>query len=180
MAFLAPLAGIFTSGGFLQAAGSILSGVAGLATGIYQNNVAKMNAQIAEDNAKKAVDRANLNAQDQDNLTRAALGDQLEVQSASGLSLNSKSQVLTRKAAKRLGAQDAMNVRQGGDAEAANYNQQAANFRADGKAALFSGGVGLLSSFIDAGTVIGRSRNSASNRFTYNPNPSPRPRSLLS
>ena len=53
MAFLAAL----PASTLFSAAGSVVSAGFGLATGIYQKNVADMNARIAEENAARAVAR---------------------------------------------------------------------------------------------------------------------------
>lgn len=184
MAFLAPLLGavggaVGGGGSFFSALGSIVSAGAGLASGIYQANVAKANAKVAEQNAQRATAEGNRAAMEQDNLTKAAIGEQVAVQSASGLSLNSKSQMLTRKSARALGRQDSINARQSGDISAYNYRVDAANFKSQAGGAMLSGATSLLTGFLNAGSIIGNARPYAARR-PYSPNPTPRPTSLLS
>lgn len=172
MAFLATL----SLGSILSASGTLLSGVTGLAAASYQASVANMNAQIAEENAKMAVDRGREAAQEQDAQTRAAIGEQVAVQSASGLSLNSRSQILTRRAARRLGRKDARNVMEAANSDAYNYKTQAANFKADAKGARLSGIGSALGSVLSAGSIIGRAQSTTTPYFA---NPTPRPQSLV-
>ena len=144
----------------LTALGSVVSGVSALAAGAAQANMAKFNAQVAEDNAVRAQDRAQIEAQQQDDLTRGMIGSQEAAQSASGLSLSSKSSVLTRKSALKLGRLDTLNVRQAGDIEAYNYKVDAAGQRMSASAAMASGVGNALGSFLGAGSsLIGKSQS---------------------
>ena len=183
MAFLATalsgIAGAIGGGTSFSALGSIVSGAAGLATGIYQYNVAQSNAKIAEQNALKAQQAGNEAAQDQDRLTKAALGEQLSAQAASGLSINSGSQILTRKAARTLGRQDSIRARAAGDTEAYNYRTQADNFREEGAGSLLQGGASLLGGFLNAGSIIGSARPTQKRFTPYVPNPIPKSTSLV-
>lgn len=160
----------------LSAIGSVVSGIFGLASAVYQKNVADMNAEIAEENAKRAAEQGNRAAKEQDDLTRAAIGEQIAVQSASGLSLSSRSQVRTRNAARALGRVDALNVREEGDMRAYNYRTDAANFKAQGTGAMIGGIGGALGSFLNAGSLVGNAR---ATRRSFASNPSPRPTSLI-
>lgn len=173
MAFLAamPLASVFS------AVGSIASAGLGLAMGAYQKQVADMNAKIAEENAIKRVEIGNEDAQKQDNMTRALIGEQVAVQSASGLGLNSKSAILTRKAAKKRGREDSLNIREAAGNEAGNFLQQAANFRAEGKGAMMQGIGGAISGLASAGgSLVG---GATSSKKTFYANPTARPASLV-
>lgn len=133
------------------AGGTVLSGMAAKQAGDYQNKVAQMNAQIAEDNAKRALERSQIEQQDQDMLTRAQLGQQEALQAASGVTLSAGSQMLTRKAAAQLGRRDSLNIRQGGEIEAYNYKTQAVNQRAEGALAKSRGQGALIGSYFSAG-----------------------------
>lgn len=148
-------------GNVLGAAGSILSGVSGLTAGIYQGKVAAMNAKIAEENAVRAFERSQQEQIDQDRQTAAMIGQQEAIQSASGTTTTGRSNLLVRKAAARLGRQDAFNVREAGRMEAYGFNTDAANFRAQGAQARMGGFNSLLGGFIGAGqSLIGGSRSS--------------------
>jgi hypothetical protein len=148
---------------FLGAIGSIVSGVMGFVQAGYQAKVAKMNESVAKDNAKRAIERAQVEQQDQDAQTSAMMGSQLAAQSASGISVNSESSRRIRKASAILGRKDALNVRQAGEIEKYNYLVEAANQKAQGQMAQIGGVGSLLSGFISAGgSLVGRSTSSAS------------------
>lgn len=159
---------------FLSVATALISGVFGMAQASYQAKVANMNAQIAEENAKRTIERSQIEQQDQDMMTRQALGEQMSVQSASGLSMASGSALLTRRAAARLGRMDALNVRQAGEIEAYNYKTQAMNFRAEASMAQLTGVGNLLNSFLGAGSsLIGQAKSTLNaSRYTI---PVPKP-----
>lgn len=175
MAFLA------AAGPLLSAVGTVVSIGTGLAAASYQSKVAEMNAKIAQDNARKAAERGRIAAEEQDRQTRAALGEQLAVQAASGVNINSKSSMLTRKAARTLGRQDALRARIAGESEAYNYRTDAANYVAQGRMAKMQGFANALGAGIDGlSTLVGSARPTARTFNPYVPNPVPRPRSLLS
>jgi hypothetical protein len=153
----------------LAAVGAIASGVIGMAQASYQGQVAKMNASIAKDNAKRVMQRSQVQEQDQGNLTAAMLGTQEAAQSASGLDLNSTTSRRIRKASAILGRKDVLNVRQDAEIEKYNYLTQAANFEGDAKSSQIGGIGSLLSGFINAGgSLVGQSTSSGYS-FTAKP-----------
>lgn len=138
----------------LSVASAAFKGISGYQMGSYQAQVAEMNKKIAEENARRAIERSQVEQQSQDALTLAMLGEQEAVQSASGLSVNSKSFKDTRRAARILGRMDALNVRQAGEIEAYNYRTDAANFGAQSGIHRAEGRNALLSSFLDVGKSL--------------------------
>lgn len=149
-------------GSLLSAGGTILGGISALAAGNYQKQVADMNADIAKQNAARAEDRGQIVQQETDNRTAAFLGQQEAAQSASGISLGSRSAIATRKTARELGRLDSLNVRQGADIEAYNYKVDAANQQAQGQMAQQSGVGTLIGSFFKAGgSLVGGSSSTA-------------------
>jgi len=154
MAFLAGIAPAIQ--GIIGGIGSVISGVAAMQAAAYQKKVADMNAQIAQDNAKRAIERTQIEAQDNDAEVRAMFGAQEAGQSASGLALGGRSQVMTRKAAAVLGRRDTLNIRQAGEIEAYNYKVQAENQTAAGNLAMMEGKSNMLGSFLQgASSLIG-------------------------
>lgn len=152
MAFLAPLAAVATVvGGIASAGGALIGGMAAKNAGDYQAQVARMNAQIAKDNSDRALERSQIEQQDQDTLTRAQMGTQEALQGASGLSITGGSQILTRKSAAMLGRRDALNVRQAGEIESYNYKTQAVNQEAAARLAKAQGQAALTASYFSAG-----------------------------
>lgn len=156
-------------GPVISAIGSLVSGIAGLAAANYQAKVAKMNEQVALDNSRRAIERSRIEAESQDRLTLGMLGEQEAAQSASGVSLTSKSFVLTRKAAKELGRLDTLNVIQAGEIESYNYKVDAANQKAQAQLAKASGINSLLGGFIGATqSLIGGSKSTTKNMVSRN------------
>lgn len=155
--------------------GSILSGVAAgvgalssIAAGNYQAKLAEYNAQLAEGNAKRAEERAQIEAQDNDAVTLGLLGEQEAAQTASGISLRSKSAVRTRRAARELGRRDTLNIIQSGAVEAYNYRAAAAGERASGQMAQSAGTANALGQFLSiGGSLVGNSKSTAKSRKGY-------------
>lgn len=167
MAFIPALAAGISSafggfGGLLSVAGTVVSGISALAAGNYQKQVADMNAEIAKQNAARAEERGQIVQQETDNRTAAFLGEQTAAQSASGISLTSRSAIATRRTARELGRMDALNVRQAADIESYNYKVDAVNQKAQGQMAQQAGVGTLIGSFFKAGgSLIGGSSSTA-------------------
>lgn len=148
---IATLAAVATVVGTVASAGgALVTGMAASNAAKYQNQVAQMNAQIAKDNAARALERSQIEQQDQDMLTRAQLATQEALQGASGLSIEGGSQMLTRKSAAMLGRRDALNIRQAGELEAYGYKTQAVNMEAEGRLAKAKGQSALMGSYLNA------------------------------
>src|SRR5262245_32460828 len=140
--------------------GGIASGVMGMAQANYQGQVAEMNAEIAKDNAKRAVERSQIEQESQDLKAANALGAQVTEQGASGLSLSSGSMMRSRRSARRLARLDALNVRQAGRIEEYNYLTEAANQKAQAHASRISGVGSLLGWFFSGlNSLVGSSQS---------------------
>lgn len=162
---------------FLSAIGAIASGVIGFAQASYQAKVADMNAQIARDNAGRAIQKSQIDQQSQDAQTAAMLGTQEALQAGSGISLNSETSRRIRRSSAVLGRLDALNVRQAGEIEKYNYLTQAANAEAEARMAQLGGVGSLLSGFINAGSsLVGNTSIIGGARSTFQAKPLPRPR----
>ena len=162
----------------LQGVGALVTGVATFSAAANNAAIQEMNAEIANDNAKRAIDRSAVEQQESDFRTRAMLGEQLAQQSASGVDIGVGSPKYTRIAARELGRLDALNIRQAGELEAYNYRTQATNFQANAAGMRAEGAFGLLSSFLNAGSVITNAKPTARKNY-FDPVPTPRPTSLL-
>lgn len=150
--------------------GAIQQGRAQDAAAQYQANVATVNAGIAEENAQRVQQTAAIEQLQQDNESAALFGAQEAGQSASGLSVKSGSFLATRRSARKLARQDALNIRQQGDVQAYGFRTDKANelasaefSRAQGKSALASSYLDAASSFVGGATSVlgGASRFSA-------------------
>ena len=172
-------------GAIIGAVGTVVTGVMSYQASKANAAIMEMNAEISEDNARRAQLRSQREQEEQDFLSRALLGEQLSQQAASGASVERGSPVQTRMAARRLAALDALNVRQAGDLEAYNYLVDAASGRAQAQVTRMEGRNAILSSFINAGSVVTKSMangsfsSSTTSGNPYIPVPTPRPSSLL-
>lgn len=143
-------------------ASTAVGGISAMASANYQAKISEYNATIAEQNAKRAEERAGIEAQDNDMQTLGLLGEQEAAQTSSGISLRSKSAVLTRRAARELGRRDTLNIVQAGKVEGYNYRVQAAGERANAGMAKQAGTMDMLGSFLSgAGSLVGNSQSSA-------------------
>jgi len=163
-----------TTGGFsfssvLSAGSAILGGIAEFQASKFQASVAKANATIAENNAKRALQEGQLKQQEQDDLTAAFLGEQLAKQGASGVAVSSTSSTRARSTARRLGRTDSLRIRDAAAFEATDFRNQSAQFSAQAKQLNSQAGFGLLAGFAGAtGSLIGRAaptRRSSLRRF---------------
>lgn len=165
--------------GTIASVGStVIGGLSAVQQARYQEAVAKANQQIANQNAAMALERSGLEAADQDALTLAAIGEQLALQSASGLSTDSRSNIMTRKTARELGRKDALNVRYAGQLTARNFQTQGMNFGAEAAAARAEAAGSLLGTFLSTGSLLSRGR-SVRNPERYTGVPYARPATLL-
>lgn len=157
MAFAAIPAGLSTlltiAGTAAAVGGAIISTSAQLQANKYQQEVAARNAALMEENAQRAGFAAQVAQQDQDRAARALIGEQIAAQSASGLKLGGKSQMLTRKSARELARLDALNIRQAGDIEVYNYQQMAQDKYEELKYLKNQSGSILLSGFLDVASA---------------------------
>ena len=156
MAFAIP-AGISTfltiAGTAAAVGGAIISTSAALQANKYQQQVASRQAAQMEENARRAGFAAQVQQEDQDRAARALIGEQIAAQSASGLKLGGKSQMLTRKSARELSRLDALNIRQAGDVEVYNYRMMAQDKFDELKFLKQQSGSILLSGFLDAASA---------------------------
>lgn len=152
----------------VSAAGTIQAGRAEAARARYQADIARRNKEIALQNAERLRQRSQTLQEDQDIQTRALIGEQIAVQSASGLSLGGKSQLLTRKSARRLGRLDALNIRQAGEVDAYNSEVEAFNFGAQANLLEAEAKNSRTASYLNAtSSLIGGAR-SVLNDFNFN------------
>lgn len=167
-------------------AGGVVSTIGAQRQAKFQAAVAQNNAMIEEQNARRAIERAGIEAQEQDRINAGILGEQISEQSGSGLSARGGSFALGRKSARELARLDTLNVAQQGFLDAFNARTRAEGFRSEasaakaaGRNALISGAIGTVGSLAGglaqptssggtlASSLIGGSRSSA--RRTFRP-----------
>lgn len=154
MAFAAPIIPflpLIAAG--VTAVGAVVNTAATISANNYQKKVAEKNRQLMLENAKRAEQQAQADQLAKDWENRALLGEQIAAQSASGLKLGGRSQLLTRKSARELGRLDALNIRYAGDVEAWNYKQLADGETDKIKQLSSANNFALLSGFLDVASA---------------------------
>lgn len=154
-----------TIGKVVGVASSIFGTVSSMQAASYQAAVAERNQRLAEENAARAVETSQLEAQDWGESARQQLGNMVAELSASGGRVGAGTSLLQRRAAESLSRRDAGRIREQGNTRADAFSQQAADFGAEaGQAkrrqgfALISGGLGALDSFVSGATRTNRTR----------------------
>ena len=137
-------------------AGAVVSANAAQQSANYQAQIAERNRQVMELNAQRSITAAQEEQLRTDETTRALLGQQIAAQSASGLSIGGKSQMLTRKSARMLGRMDALNVRAQGEVDAYNFRVAAQDAGDASKFYKSTGQNAMLAGFLEGtGVVLG-------------------------
>ena len=113
--------------------GTGISTIAGIQQAKFQAQIAKRSAEISELNAERAVERSQIEAQDQDRLAAAVIGEEISKQAGSGLRLTSGSFTKKRASLRQLARLDTLRIRQAGDIEAFNFLQEAATSKIEAK-----------------------------------------------
>lgn len=150
----------------LGVVGSLVSTVGAISQASYQAAVARNNAEIARQNAGLAAERTQEQAKSNDEKTAALIGEQLAVQSASGLDSSKGSTLRVRQSTNRLGRQDTLNIRKQGSYDIQNYLQQAANFDAEAGAASTNTALAGLSGAVDVASGLMKSPSLISSAST--------------
>lgn len=130
---------------------AIVGTVSTVSSAMFQAQVAKNNAVVAENNANRSVQEAAVAAQEGDQAANADLGQMLAQAGASGLTLNTGSMGLKYKSASELAARDRGYTIYKGASEAAGYRQQANDFRTEAGGARSSAMFGLVGGALDVG-----------------------------
>lgn len=132
----------------IGATSQIAQGFSSYQASRYQGAVAKANQVIAERNAEQAVQRGLIDAQSQDLRNRAQLGSIAAVQGASGLDINTGSNLQVRESAAQLGRLDTETVMSNAQREAYAHKTEAMNFANQAKLAKAAGRNALIGGFI--------------------------------
>lgn len=142
------------------AVGSLVSANANAQAARYQSQVAERQRQINLLNASRALDAARQEHIQTEQQNAALYGAQVAAQSASGLKIGGRSQILTRKGARELGRLDALNVVAAGDIAAYNYRMAAEDAGNESKFLRQTSTNSMLTGWLSAGsTLIGGLRD---------------------
>lgn len=141
-------------GTILSVAGTVVGAMGQAAAARQQAKIADANAKIAYENAQRATSASQEQVQDSDREMAAFVGQQEAQQSASGLSTNSRSSVLTRKSAQRIGRIDSARITEQGRSNARNFMQQQNDFEMQAKSARSSARFAMLGGMLGAATSL--------------------------
>ncbi len=113
--------------------GTAVSTVAGVQQAKFMAQTAKRSAEISKLNAERAVERSQIEGQDQDRLAEEVIVDAISIPAGSGLSLASGSFSKKRASLRQLARLDTLRIRQAGDIEAFNFLQEADTSKTEAK-----------------------------------------------
>ena len=148
MAFL-PLA--------LTVASTAINGYSQFQQSMYQSAVAKNNAKIASQDADRASYAAQINQMRSDREYAQQESAQLASQSASGLDVLGRSQVMSRAAFANVRDQEAQDIRDKGLFDVRNFQQEQANYLGEARAQKTQAWMGLVSTAFDIGGAVAKS-----------------------
>lgn len=148
--------GLTVAGGATKAFGEMASGDAQQKQYQYRAGVAKLNKQIAEQNAEYALVAGERNQQRKGMETAFVLGKQLVAQSSSGFDVNSGSQVAVRDSTTEVGRMDQGVIREEASRKSQGYRHKAVAEEAEIGANLAAGENAKSASRIQAfSTILG-------------------------
>lgn len=131
----------------------------------YQASVAARNQEIAEENARRASNDAQLEQIDASQDAAREIGALIAEQSASGISLSSGSSLLRRRDLQEYAQRDSQRIREQGNVNIRNFKQQAADFASEREVAkasrsnAFTGGLlNIGSSYIGGATAVRKAK----------------------
>lgn len=156
-------------GGLLSAGGAKASGKAAQQMGLYQAGIAKINADIARQNANYVRQQGEAQAQRYGMGARARMGEIEAGQSASGLDVSSGSSKAVRESAKVVSDMDLMQIRQNAAKAAYDYDVQAQSHELESLGSML--GVKTAGKTADiniASSIIGSAASVADKWLMYN------------
>ena len=144
----------------IGAVGQVQQGQAAMASAKYNNQVAQMNAKIAERKAQDALERGKREEQKQRMETAALMGRQKAALGANNVDVTFGSPFELINTTATLGEMDARTIRTNAARESYDFRVEAANKRAQGQMALLEGKSQRTGSLIAAaGTLLGGAGN---------------------
>jgi len=157
----------FSVGSLLSTVGTVLGGIAESQSASFQAAIANQSAQIASDNAEKAIVKAEQDQKDQDIENAALIAEQTALQGGTGIVSEFGSFSLARKSAKKLARKDAKNIRDFGKQTSENFRQDEANQRNTATLAKRRSKSALVSTFFSATkSILGGSKSSGNSRIS--------------
>lgn len=149
-----PVTGLMVASTLLTATGQIQQGNAANAAGKYNAQVAEMNAKIADNKARDALERGKIEEQKQRQKTASISGAQQAAMAANGVDLSFGSPLDTLVDTATLGELDALTIRSNAAREEYDYRVDAVNKRAGGQLARMQGKAAKTGSLLAAGSTV--------------------------
>lgn len=138
----------------LMVGGAALSGVGQIMTGVEQSKAAKMQAQMARQNADLALAQGAYQEQEIRRDVAGVLGGQQSYFASSGLDPTVGSPVVLAANTAAKGEVDALLTRYGAVRDATTYRVDAASYDRQAKQAMFSGIFGAATTMLNAGASV--------------------------
>lgn len=155
-------------GGGLEFAGQLGNGIDAQNQSAYKAAVLRNNALIANENARAALERGQIAAQEKQVETQQTIGLQKATLAAHGIVVNQDTGLDLSIDAARLGKLDELTILRNAEREALAYKMQGINFTSEAKAAKSEGRSGMLAGLIGgAGTLINTASTVASKWALY-------------
>jgi hypothetical protein len=158
-------AGASVIGGVVGAFGSEESAAASSEAATYQSQVAANNATIATQNAQYATAAGEAQVTQSQLKTAATVGAIKTNQAASGLDVNSGSNVDVQSSAKELGELDALTIRNAAARQAYGYQVQSTSDVASGQLLQMQAGQDMTAGMYGVGSSILGGASSAANSY---------------
>ena len=148
----------------LGALGALASAVGSIAAGVAQNNVAKYNAQVAENNATAERQRAAYEAGMIEDDKQRVIGAQRAGGVSAGLDITQGTPIAVLGDSAKSAELDILARKYSGEAQATAYQNDARRMRAEGKAAQTAGIIGGFSSILGGFGKMASTSSSSSYR----------------
>lgn len=140
----------------ISAGGQILSGISQNNQARYAATIADRNAVIASNQAKDAEANTQLEAQRRYRQSAQALGAQQAALAANGVDINFGTAVDLQRDSRMFAAEDVGQIYKAGNERAKGFDNEAWNYRAEGRAKRAQGSGALMEGlFGAAGTALG-------------------------
>lgn len=152
-------------GSVVAGAGAVQGMIAARNQAAYEQKLAQRNALIAEDNARTAIIDSQEEQQDWSRSARDQIGQMVAEMGASGVSLDTGTNLLRRQSTQQDVVRDAQRIRQEGNVRADAYRNQKSNFIGEASAAsarkrnaTVEGALNIGSTLIGGATSVNKAR----------------------
>lgn len=153
-------------GSLVQATGDIFSGLSEQGAANAQKNIARTNAEIAEQNAGLVMEAGESQASNIGMRNKAQAGAIKTAQAASGVDLSSKSSTDVATSQQALGLYDTMTARSNAAREAFGYKTKAQDFRNEAALAKTRANQAMFASGLKAASSLAGGANNAMSAYS--------------